>query len=77
MNLTEKQENQLRYLLKKANVIWQYYEKDNIAEHLTNEQWSSFVAKKQDNFCEGACYVVMDILGEFECELKENENGRK
>jgi hypothetical protein len=69
MSLNVKEEQQLRDLLKKANVIWQYYEKENIAEHLTDEQWSKFVSTKQDNFCEGACYVVMDILGEFESEL--------
>ena len=76
--LTNKEQKQLITLLEKANVIWQYYEKEHIADDLSNKEWEEFVALYQDNFCEGAYFVVDDLLGDYRYELenKEKNNGR-
>lgn len=76
MSLTDKEHTQLITLLGKANVIWQFYEKEHIADDLSDKEWKEFVALYQDNFCEGAYYVVDDLLGDYQHHLtmkKEEE----
>jgi len=73
MSLTNKEQQQLWDLLEKANVIWQYYEKENIAKELSDKEWDEFVALNQDNFCEGAYFVIDDLLGDYQHHLKMKE----
>jgi hypothetical protein len=75
--LTNKEHVELITLLKKANVIWQIYEKEHIADDLSHEEWDKFVALYQDNFCEGAYFVVDDLIEDYRTELenKEENNG--
>ena len=71
--LTKKEHKQLRDLLEKANVIWQIYQKEHIADDLSHEEWEEFVALYQDNFCEGAYFVVDDLVGDYRAELEDKE----
>lgn len=73
MNLTIKEEKQLKFLIRKANVIWQYYEKNAIAKELSDKEWDEFVSLNQDNFCEGAYFVIDDLLGDYQHHLKMKE----
>jgi len=77
MSLTNKEQEQLITLLEKANVIWQYYEKEHIADDLSHEEWKEFVALYQDNFCEGAYFVVDDLLGDYRAELEDKEKNNE
>ena len=77
MSLTETEQKQLWHLLDKANVIWQYYEKENIANDLSDKEWEEFVSLYQDNFCEGAYFVVDDLIGDYRAELEDKENNNE
>jgi len=65
MSLTEKEQKQLWYLLEKANVLWQYFEKQHIAEDLTDKQWEKFIEEYQDGFANGTYYTALDCVEEF------------
>ena len=73
MSLTNKEQEQLITLLEKANVIWQYYEKEHIADDLSDKEWKEFVALHQDNFSDGAFYVADELLDVYKYDLKNKE----
>lgn len=74
MSLTNKEHEQLRTLIEKANILWQYYEKDDLAQDLTDKQWNEFIGLYQDNFCDGAFYVADELLDVYKYDLKNKEN---
>ena len=71
--LTDKEYDTLWRLLEKANVLWQYYEKEHIAEDFTDEQWNKFLEDYQDGFSDGTYYTALDCVQEFTGNLKENK----
>ena len=71
--LTDKEYDTLWKLLEKAGVLWQYFEKEHIAEDLTDEQWNKFLEDYQDGFSDGTYYTALDCVQEFTGNLKENK----
>ena len=71
--LTDKEYDTLWRLLEKADVLWQYFEKEYIAEDLTDEQWNKFLEDYQDGFSDGTYYTALDCVQEFTGNLKENK----
>ncbi len=71
--LTDKEYDTLWRLLEKADVLWQYFEKEHIAEDLTDEQWNKFLEDYQDGFSDGTYYTALDCVQEFTGNLKENK----
>tara|TARA_R100000152_G_C6656969_1_gene96941 strand:+ start:400 stop:630 length:231 start_codon:yes stop_codon:yes gene_type:complete len=71
--LTDKEYDTLWRLLEKAGVLWQYFEKEHIAEDLTDEQWNKFLEDYQDGFSDGTYYTALDCVQEFTGNLKENK----
>jgi len=72
-NLTDKEYDTLWELLERANVLWQYFEKDHIAQDLTDEQWNKFLADKQDGFADSVYETAMICVSDFEME-ENNES---
>ena len=73
-NLTDKEYDTLWELLERANVLWQYFEKDHIAQDLTDEQWNKFLADKQDGFAEGVYETAMICVSDFQDKIMEDNN---
>lgn len=71
--LTDKEYDTLWRLLEKADVLWQYFEKEHIAEDLTDEQWNKFLEDYQDGFSDGTYYTALDCVQEFTGNLKEEQ----
>ena len=71
--LTDKEYDTLWRLLEKADVLWQQFEKEHIAEDLTDEQWNKFLEDYQDGFSDGTYYTALDCVQEFTGNLKENK----
>ncbi len=69
--LTDKEYDTLWRLLEKAGVLWQYFEKEHIAEDLTDEQWNKFLEDYQDGFSDGTYYTALDCVQEFTGNLNE------
>lgn len=79
-NLTDKEYDILWELLEKANVLWQYYEKDHIAQDLTDEQWNKFLIDCQDGFSDGTYETAMICVSDFEVDnelVMEEDNESK
>ena len=68
--LTDKEYDTLWRLLEKANVLWQYYEKEHIAEDFTDEQWNKFLEDKQDGFADSVYETAMICVVDFEVDNK-------
>ena len=68
--LTDKEYDTLWRLLEKANVLWQYYEKEHIAEDFTDEQWNKFLEDKQDGFADSVYETARICVVDFEIENK-------
>ena len=68
--LTDKEYDTLWRLLEKANVLWQYYEKEHIAEDLTDEQWNKFLEDKQDGFADSVYETARMCVVDFEVDNK-------
>ena len=71
--LTDKEYDTLWRLLEKADVLWQYFEKEHIAEDLTDDQWNKFLEDYQDGFSDGTYYTALDCVQEFTGNLKEEQ----
>ena len=76
-NLTDKEYDTLWRLLEKANVLWQYYEKEHIAEDFTDEQWNKFLEDKQDGFADSVYETAMICVYAFEVDNMEENNESK
>ena len=74
--LTDKEYDTLWRLLEKAGVLWQYFEKEHIAEDLTGEQWIKFLEDYQDGFSDGTYYTALDCVQEFTRNLEENNESK-
>ena len=78
--LTDKEYDTLWRLLEKANVLWQYYEKEHIAEDFTDEQWNKFLEDKQDGFAdsvyETARICVIDFQIDNKLIMEENNESK-
>ena len=68
--LTDKEYDTLWRLLEKADVLWQYFEKEHIAEDLTDEQWNKFIEDKQDGFSDSVYETAMICVEDFEVDDK-------
>ena len=75
--LTDKEYDTLWRLLEKANVLWQYFEKDHIAEELTDEQWNKFLVDYQDGFADGVVETAMICVSDFQDKIMEDDNETK
>ena len=64
--LTDKEYDTLLRLLEKANVLWQYYEKEHIAEDFTDEQWNKFLKDKQDGFADSVYETARICVVDFQ-----------
>ena len=74
--LTDKEYDTLWRLLEKAGVLWQYFEKEHIAEDLTDEQWNKFLVDYQDGFSDGTYYTALECVQEFTGNLEENNESK-
>ena len=63
MKLNPKEEQQLHYLLDKACILWQYYDKEHVDydESMSDDEWESFVREKQDAFA-SACEMALEDI---------------
>ena len=68
--LTDKEYDTLWRLLEKADVLWQYFEKEHIAEDFTDEQWNKFIEDKQDGFSDSVYETAMICVEDFEVDDK-------
>tara|TARA_B100001939_G_scaffold124368_1_gene107856 strand:+ start:909 stop:1160 length:252 start_codon:yes stop_codon:yes gene_type:complete len=68
--LTDKEYDTLWRLLEKAGVLWQYFEKEHIAEDLTDEQWNKFLEDYQDGFSDGVYETAMICVSDFKVDNK-------
>jgi hypothetical protein len=68
--LTDKEYDTLWRLLEKANVLWQYYEKEHIAEDFTDEQWNKFLEDKQDGFADSVYETARICVVDFQIDNK-------
>jgi hypothetical protein len=66
--LTDKEYDTLWRLLEKANVLWQYYEKEHIAEDFTDEQWNKFLEDKQDGFADSVYETARICVVDFQID---------
>ena len=49
-NLTSKETEMFYNLIDKGKFLYQWFEKEHIAEDFTDEQWNKFIEDKQDGF---------------------------
>ena len=66
--LTDKEYDTLWRLLEKANVLWQYYEKEHIAEDFTDEQWNKFLEKYEDGFSDSVYETARICVVDFQID---------
>ena len=66
--LTDKEYDTLWRLLEKANGLWQYYEKEHIAEDFTDEQWNKFLEDKQDGFADSVYETARICVVDFQID---------
>tara|TARA_Y100000004_G_scaffold5877_1_gene6826 strand:- start:902 stop:1162 length:261 start_codon:yes stop_codon:yes gene_type:complete len=66
--LTDKEYDTLWRLLEKANVLWQYYEKEHIAEDFTDEQWNKFLEDYQDGFADSVYETARICVVDFQID---------
>ena len=66
--LTDKEYDTLWRLLEKANVLWQYYEKEHIAEDFTDQQWNKFLEDKQDGFADSVYETARICVVDFQID---------
>ena len=57
--------NEIKKLLKKEYVIFEFFGKEQIGEELTNKQWDKFVKTYNDKFANGSYEVAKECIREF------------
>ena len=72
-NLTSKETEMFYNLIDKGKFLYQWFEKEHIAEDLTDEQWNKFLEDYQDGFSDGTYYTALDCVQEFTGNLKEEQ----
>ena len=69
-NLTSKETEMFYNLIDKGKFLYQWFEKEHIAEDFTDEQWNKFIEDKQDGFSDSVYETAMICVEDFEVDDK-------